>query len=46
MAKLKDAEVAAMIKDLPLPKNILKTIHEDAMAVGVTNEKCRMSLTV
>jgi len=39
MAKLKDAEVAAMIKDLPLPKNILKTIHEDAMAVGVTNEE-------
>ena len=39
MAKLKDAEVAAMIKDLPLPKNILKTIQEDAMTVGVTEKE-------
>lgn len=39
MAKLKDAEVQAMIQELPLPKNILKTIHEDAMAVGVTEKE-------
>ena len=39
MAKLKDAEIKAMIQDLPLPKNILKTIQEDAIEVGVSKEE-------
>jgi DNA-directed RNA polymerase subunit A" len=39
MAKLKEAEIQAMIQDLPLPKNILKTIREDAIKVGVTGKE-------
>jgi DNA-directed RNA polymerase, subunit A'''' len=39
MAKLKDAEIQAIIQDLPLPKNILKTIQEDAIEVGVSKEE-------
>ena len=39
MAKLKDAEIQTMIQNLPLPKNILKTIQEDAVAVGVSKEE-------
>ncbi|WNY28578.1 DNA-directed RNA polymerase subunit beta' [Methanimicrococcus stummii] len=39
MAKLKDAEIQSMIQDLPLPKNILKTIREDANEVGVTEKE-------
>ncbi|MDV0444603.1 DNA-directed RNA polymerase subunit beta' [Methanimicrococcus sp. At1] len=39
MAKLKEAEIQAMIQDLPLPKNILKTIHEDAIETGVTEKE-------
>lgn len=36
MAKLKEAEIKAMTQDLPLPINILRTMQEDALAVGVT----------
>lgn len=36
MAKLKAAEIEAMIQDLPLPKNIMTTLREDAIAVGVS----------
>lgn len=39
MAKLKEAEIQAKLKDLPLPQNILKTMHEDALAVGVTEKE-------
>lgn len=39
MAKMKDAEIQAMIQDLPLPKNILKTLQADAVSVGVTEKE-------
>ncbi|MBZ3936021.1 DNA-directed RNA polymerase subunit A' [Methanimicrococcus blatticola] len=39
MAKMKDAEIQAMIQDLPLPKNILKTMQADAVSVGVTEKE-------
>jgi DNA-directed RNA polymerase subunit A" len=39
MAKMKDAEIREMIQDLPLPKNILKTMQEDAVSVGVTEKE-------
>jgi len=38
-AKLKEAEINAMVMDLPLPKNIKQTMLEDAMAVGVTEKE-------
>ncbi len=39
MAKMKEAEIQAMIQDLPLPKNILKTMQADAASVGVTEKE-------
>ncbi|WNY22929.1 DNA-directed RNA polymerase subunit beta' [Methanimicrococcus hongohii] len=39
MAKMKDADIQARLQDLPLPKNIVKTIHADALAVGVTDKE-------
>ena len=41
MAKLKEAEIQAMIQDLPLPQNILRTMAEDAIAVGVTDKEMK-----
>lgn len=39
MAKLKDAEIMAKLQDLPLPKNILRTMQEDALDIGVTEKE-------